>query len=142
VGTDPSGVPVVSTDALTWASLGLLLALLGIRAWVVETGHATLGRTPVKVKVLTAACALAVALVAGMVTVAGGAQLVYLLLHPAQAQAIEDAANAAQDASTAPPIPSAEPPPPAPAQPAPSAQPTTPAGRPAPAAPAAPAAGR
>ena len=44
-------------DGWVWASFGLLLVLLGARAWVVETGHATLGRTPVKVKVLTGAAA-------------------------------------------------------------------------------------
>ena len=95
----------MTPDAWVWASLGLLLALLGIRAWVVETGHASLGRTPVRVKVLTGACALALALVAGSVAVNGGARLVYLLLHPAEAQALEDAAQDAADASTAPPTP-------------------------------------
>jgi hypothetical protein len=117
-----------------WASLGLLLALLGIRAWVVESGHASLGRTPVRVKVLTGACALALALVAGSVAVNGGARLVYLLLHPAEAQALEDAAQKAADASTAPP------PPPAPGNPAPDGRAT---GAPTPSAvPAAPPAGR
>jgi hypothetical protein len=79
--------------------MGLLLLLLGIRAWVVESGHATLGRTPVKVKVLTGACAVAALLVVGTVTADGGTRLVYLLLHPAQAQALEDAEKAANDAA-------------------------------------------
>jgi hypothetical protein len=86
-------------DGWAWAALGLLLLLLGIRAWVVETGHATLGRTPVKVKVLTGACAVAAVLVTGTVTADGGTRLVYLLLHPAQAQALEDAEKAANDAA-------------------------------------------
>ena len=38
----------MTADGWVWASFGLLLALLGARAWVVETGHATLGRTPVQ----------------------------------------------------------------------------------------------
>jgi hypothetical protein len=125
-------------DGWVWAALGLLLALLGIRAWVVESGHATLGRTPVKVKVLTGACALATVLVAGTVTVDGGARLVYLLLHPAQAQALEDAEKAANEAAkqaaedaangaatdptAAPPGPTAGP------APAPAGQPVPPAG--------------
>src|SRR5438067_2397919 len=89
-----------------------MLALLGVRAWVEETGHATLGRTPAKVKVLTGACALAAALVVGTVTVNGGARLLYLLLHPTQAQALEDAAKAAAEAATAvPPAPPAPQPP-------------------------------
>ena len=94
----------MTADGWVWVSLGLLLALLGARAWVVETGHATLGRTPVKVTVLTGACGLAVALVVGLVTVNGGARLVYLVLHPAEAQALEDAANA-EDLTTAPDVP-------------------------------------
>jgi len=72
----------MTADGWVWASFGLLLALLGARAWVVETGHATLGRTPVKVKVLTGACGVAVALVVGLVAANGGARLVYLVLHP------------------------------------------------------------
>ena len=109
-------------DVWVWASLGLLLALLGVRAWVVETGHATLGRTPAKVTVLTGACAFAAALVVGMVTVNGGARLIYLLLHPTQAQALEDATKAAAEAATAAPTPTA---PPAP-RPASARPPSTP----------------
>ena len=117
----------MTADGWVWASLGLLLALLGARAWVVETGHATLGRTPVKVKVLTGACGLAVALVVGLVAVNGGARLVYLVLHPEVAQALEDARNQ-EDATTAPATP-------APATPAPATAPVAPPGTPAPAAP-------
>jgi len=124
----------VTPDALVWTSLGLLLALLGIRAWVVETGHASLGRTPVRVKVLTGACAVALALVAGSVMVNGGARLVYLLLHPAEAQALQDAVDDdVDDASTAPPAPPVAEDPPAgtavpgaPASAAPSAVPAAP----------------
>jgi len=128
----------MTADGWVWASFGLLLLLLGARAWVVETGHATLGRTPVKVKVLTGACGVAVALVVGLVAANGGARLVYLVLHPEVAQALEDAENAA-DATTAPATP-------APAEPAPqTAPPSAPASAPpsvpAPAPPARPAAG-
>ena len=89
------------SDWWAWSTLGLLLALLGIRAWVVESGHATLGRTPVKVKVLTGACAVAAVLVTGVVTADGGARLAWLVLHPAEAQAIEDAEKAAAEAEKA-----------------------------------------
>lgn len=85
-------------DGWVWAAVGLLLALLGIRAWVVESGHATLGRTPVRVKVLTGACAAVAVLVTGAVAVDGGARLVWLVLHPAEAQAIEDAEKAVAEA--------------------------------------------
>jgi hypothetical protein len=67
------------------------------------------------------------ALVVGMVTIDGGARLVYLVLHPKEAQALEDAVNAERDASTAPAVPTL----------APSVPPATPA-PPAPAPPAAP----
>ena len=60
-------------DVWGWTSLGLLLVLLGVRAWVVESGHATLGRTPVRVRVLTGACVLAAATVVGTVLVEAGA---------------------------------------------------------------------
>jgi hypothetical protein len=121
----------MTADGWVWASFGLLLVLLGARAWVVETGHATLGRTPVKVKVLTGACGVAVALVVGLVAANGGARLVYLVLHPEVAQALEDAENAA-DATTAPATP-------APAEPAPqTAPPSVPASAPVTAPPSAP----
>ena len=132
----------MTADGWVWASFGLLLVLLGARAWVVETGHATLGRTPVKVKVLTGACGVAVALVVGLVAANGGARLVYLVLHPEVAQALEDAENAA-DATTAPVTPApAEPapqtaPPPAPASAPVTAPPSVPASAPPPARPAA-----
>ena len=134
-GTERQRGEAVTADGWVWASLGLLLALLGARAWVVETGHATLGRTPVKVKVLTGACGLAVALVVGLVAVNGGARLVYLVLHPEVAQALEDAQNQA-DATTAPATPAPVAPPPG--TPAPSAPPSA---APRPAAPAGAAAG-
>ena len=128
----------MTADGWVWASFGLLLVLLGARAWVVETGHATLGRTPVKVKVLTGACGVAVALVVGLVAANGGARLVYLVLHPEVAQALEDAEKAA-DASTAPATPAPETvPPSAPASAAVTAPPSVPAS----AAPVRPAAGR
>src|SRR6187551_3690977 len=91
----------MTADGWVWVSLGLLLALLGSRAWVVETGHATLGRTPVKVKVLTGACAVAAALVVSAVTAGGGGYLVFLVSHRAQAQSLEDARKAADAAQQA-----------------------------------------
>ena len=132
----------MTADGWVWASFGLLLVLLGARAWVVETGHATLGRTPVKVKVLTGACGVAVALVVGLVAANGGARLVYLVLHPEVAQALEDAEKAA-DASTAPatPAPETAPPTAPPSAPA-SAAVTAPPSVPASAVPVRPAAGR
>lgn len=126
----------MTADAWVWVSVGLLLALLGARAWVVETGHATLGRTPVKVKVLTGACGLAVALVVGLLAANGGARLVYLVLNPDIARALEDAQNA-EGTTTAPVAPVAPiPETPAPAAPGPTAAVSAPPSVPASAPPA------
>jgi hypothetical protein len=108
----------VAADVGVWGALGLVLVLLGARAWVVETGHATLGRTPVRIKVLTGACVLAVAMAVGAVAANGGVQLVGLLLDPVKAKALEDAREAAEDAP-APAVPGQ----PAPAPPAPGPAP-------------------
>ncbi len=110
------------SDAWGWTALSLLLVLLGVRAWVVESGHATLGRTPVKVRVLTGACVLAAVVVVGTLLLDGGAYLLYLLLNPDEARALEDAAKAAEaaaEASTAPPTPAPPPGPPGPPGPPP-----------------------
>lgn len=126
----------MTADEWVWVSVGLLLALLGARAWVVETGHATLGRTPVKVKVLTGACGLAVALVVGLLAANGGARLVYLVLNPDIARALEDAQNA-EGTTTAPVAPVAPiPETPAPAAPGPTAAVSAPPSVPASAPPA------
>ncbi len=98
-------------DGWVWGALALLLALLGIRAFVVETGHATLGRTPVRVRVLTGACVLVTVVLAGLVTLDGGSYLLWLLTHPDEARAIQEAAEAAAEAAeTAPPPPPSAPP--------------------------------
>ncbi len=97
-------------DGWVWGALALLLALLGIRAWVVETGHATLGRTPVRVTVLTGACVLGTVLLAGLVALDGGSYLLWLLTHPDEARAIQEAAEAAADAAETAPPPTAPPP--------------------------------
>ena len=116
----------MSADAWVWVSFGLLLALLGARAWVVETGHATLGRTPVRVKVLTGACGAAVALLVGLAAANGGARLVYLVLNPEVAQAIEDADNGVTTAPATPAPVAPAPETPAPASAPPSAPVTAP----------------
>ncbi len=97
-------------DGWVWGTSALLLALLGIRAWVVETGHATLGRTPVRVTVLTGACVLGTVLLAGLVALDGGSYLLWLLTHPDEARAIQEAAEAAADAAETAPPPTAPPP--------------------------------
>lgn len=89
----------MTADGWVWTTLGLLLVLLGVRAWVVETGRTRPGRTPVRVTVLTVACLAAAALVSGLTTANGGALLVWLVAHPKEAKAMQDAAQDAQDAA-------------------------------------------
>src|SRR5918999_1830231 len=59
-------------DLVLWIVAALVLVLLGARAWVVETGHARLGRRSAKARVLTAASALAIGGVFVMMWFQGG----------------------------------------------------------------------
>ncbi|MFC4947691.1 hypothetical protein [Pseudonocardia sp. GCM10023141] len=61
-------MPDPSLDVWVWVAVLLLLIVLGARAWVVETGSLRVGRTPVKVRVLTYA---SVAVLAGLVALLG-----------------------------------------------------------------------
>ena len=65
-----------SLDVWVWVACLVLLALLGARAWVVETGQGRLGRTPVQVRVLSAGVVLAVVGLFGMLAMQGGVLLV------------------------------------------------------------------
>ncbi|NMI02293.1 hypothetical protein HF526_34170 [Pseudonocardia sp. K10HN5] len=69
-------------DIWVWLTFALLLAVMGARAWVVETGQGRLGRTPVKVQVLTGAVGVVVVGLVVLLTVDGGATLVNMLLNP------------------------------------------------------------
>jgi hypothetical protein len=63
-------------DVWVWVAALVLLVMLGARAWVVETGQGRLGRTPVKVRVLTAGVFLALAGLVSMLAMQGGTLLV------------------------------------------------------------------
>jgi hypothetical protein len=67
-------------DIWVWVAVVALLALLGARAWVVETGQGRLGRTPVQVKVLTGAVALVAAGLFGLMAMQGGVLLVQSII--------------------------------------------------------------
>lgn len=66
--------PVI--DIWIWSIVGAFLALMGIRAWIIENGQGRLGRTPAKVKVLNGTIAAVVGALVVMLTVQGGALLV------------------------------------------------------------------
>lgn len=68
-----------------WAVFALLLAVLGARAWVVETGRGRLGRTPAKVQVLTGVAGVVLVGLVVLLAVDGGLQLADLLRRGGQA---------------------------------------------------------
>ncbi len=91
-------------DVWVWSAAGLLLALLGARAWAVETGQARLGRTTARARVLTIASGLALLGFVGLLTVQGGALLTEAIVtgndpFAARAAAEQAAADAAQAAA-------------------------------------------
>jgi hypothetical protein len=107
-------------DVWVWLALLLFLIVVGARAWVVETGQGRLGRTPVKVKLLTATSVLVLAGLLTLVAIQGGYLLVESLLT-------------GTDPSTAVYGPSSNTDPTPPNAPAnPTADPNAPAGNPAP----------
>lgn len=63
-------------DVWVWVAVVVLLVMLGARAWVVETGQGRLGRTPVKVRLLTAGVYVALAGLVAMMAMQGGTLLV------------------------------------------------------------------
>jgi hypothetical protein len=63
-------------DVWVWGTVLLFLVLLGARAWFVETGQGRLGRTPVKVQVLTGATIAVLLGIFALLAVQGGALLV------------------------------------------------------------------
>lgn len=124
-------------DGWVWGSAFLVLALLAVRAWLVETGQARLSRTTTRVRGVTAAVVVAMVVFTVLLGVQGGAQFVtdvYLAktgqavpgqpdINPAAYAAAEakDAAAAAAAAAAAPAVPAA---------PAPAAPPPAPAVKP------------
>jgi hypothetical protein len=72
-------------DKWVWLSFLGLLAVLGIRAWVVESSAGRLERTPTRVRALTLASVGVVAIVVALLAVQGGQQVVHSVLtrtHP------------------------------------------------------------
>jgi hypothetical protein len=67
-------------DIWVWLIFALFLVVVAARAWVVETGQGRLGRTPVKVKLLTATSVLVLVGLMSLIAVQGGALLVESVL--------------------------------------------------------------
>jgi hypothetical protein len=115
-----------SLDIWVWVACLVLLATLGARAWVVETGQGRLGRTPVQVKVLTGAVVVVIVGLFGLLAMQGGVLLVESLVNgtdPSKAYyGNNDATNPPPADPAAPPAgapPAGAPPAGAPAPPAP-----------------------
>jgi hypothetical protein len=114
-------------DVWVWAAGLLFLLLMGVRAYVVETGQVRLGGTPAAARLLTIAIFLVLVGLGGLLALQGGTLLVSSIVNHTDPSQIP---NVVLDPAPAPaPAPA---PTPAPAAPAPGPAP-------APAAPAAPA---
>ncbi len=98
-------------DIWVWVSFLVLLALMGARAWVVETGRARLGRTSVQVRLLSGGVVLAVVGLFGMLAMQGGVLLFDSIVNNTDPSAVYYGTN---DAAANPPAPD----PAAPADPA------------------------
>lgn len=97
-------------DIWIWGIVVAFLAMMGIRAWVVENGRGRLGRTSAKVKVLNGSIVTVVAALVVMLTIQGGALLVHSVVtktDPKPAAQVDP--GAAQPAGT-PAAPGAQPP--------------------------------
>ena len=63
-------------DVIVWGAVLLLLALMGARAWAVETAEARHYRRSARVRMLNGATALALVALVGLMAMQGGALLV------------------------------------------------------------------
>lgn len=63
-------------DVWVWGAAGLLLLLMGARAWVAETGSASVSGPPRRARTLAAAVALSLMALVSLLAVQGGATLV------------------------------------------------------------------
>ncbi|MCO1656004.1 hypothetical protein [Pseudonocardia humida] len=69
-----------SLDKWVWISAALFLALLGIRAYLVETGRRQLGGTPTKVKAVTIASGVVLSALVVLFMMQAGTLLVQSLI--------------------------------------------------------------
>jgi hypothetical protein len=114
-------------DLVVWILSALVLVLLGARAWAVETSRTRLGRRTTKVRVLTAASALAIAGLFVMMWFQGGWLMYDALFKGTDPKAVYYSADDPVPAPAAPAAPPADPAAP-PAAPAPADGAAPPAG--------------
>jgi len=120
-------------DVWVWGAGLLFLVLMGVRAYVVETGQVRLGGTPAAARLLTLAIVLVLGGLLGLLAMQGGTLLVSSIVNHTDPSQIP---NVVLDPAPAPapaaPTPAPAAPAPAPA-PAPGSAAPTPAPAPAPA---------
>ncbi len=104
-------------DVWVWGAGVLFLLLMGIRAYVVETGQVRLGGTPTAARVLTVAIVLVLVALGGLLAKQGGIVLYSSIVHHTDPSQIP---NLVLDPAPANPTPAAPAPAPAPAAPAPA----------------------
>jgi len=115
-----------ANDIWVWGTGVLFLVLMGVRAYVVETGQVRLGGTPALARLLTAAVVLTLVALGGLLAIQGGIVLYTSIANHTDPSQIP---NLVLDPTPAAPTPA----PAAPGAPVPAAP--TPAPAPAPAAP-------
>lgn len=69
-----------ANDVYVWGCALLVIVLMAVRAWTVETGTVRLGRTPTRVRALTAAVVVALVALVVLTAVQGGALFVHSVL--------------------------------------------------------------
>ena len=105
-------------DVWVWGAGVLFLLLMGVRAYVVETGQVRLGGTPTAARLLTVAIFLVLVGLGGLLAMQGGIVLYSSIVHHTDPSQIP---NLVLDPAPANPAPAPAPapaPPPAPAAPA------------------------
>src|SRR3954447_6119907 len=112
-------------DVWVWGAGLLFLVLMGVRAYVVETGQVRLGGTPAAARLLTLAIVLVLAGLLGLLAMQGGTLLVSSIVNHTDPSQIP---NVVLD-----PVPAPAPAAPAPAPAVPAPAPAAPASASAPA---------
>ncbi len=105
-----------ANDVWVWGAGVLFLLLMGVRAYVVETGHVRLGGTPAAARLLTVAIFLVFGGLIGLLAMQGGIVLYTSIVHHTDPSQIP---NLVLEPAEPPAAPAPATPTPAPAPPAP-----------------------
>jgi hypothetical protein len=112
-----------ANDIWVWGTGVLFLVLMGVRAYVVETGQVRLGGTPALARLLTAAVVLTLVALGGLLAMQGGIVLYTSIANHTDPSQIPNLVLDPTPAAPGAPVPAAPTPAPAPAPAAPPAAP-------------------